>query len=125
MTTSRFPRIELPNIDADRIANIARDAAYVAVGAGVLAFQKLQVRRHELAKQFGDAVPTMADMTKAVEQSVAGFDDRLAALETKLDELVAQLKDRLPSPADDVVGQVHDVAKAARKQVRDLIGKAA
>ena len=32
-------------------AKTLRDAAYVVVGAGVLAFQKAQVRRVELSKQ--------------------------------------------------------------------------
>lgn len=34
------------------VTNTLRDAAYVAVGFGVLAFQKAQVRRRELEKQF-------------------------------------------------------------------------
>lgn len=34
------------------VTSTLRDAAYVAVGFGVLAFQKAQVRRRELEKQF-------------------------------------------------------------------------
>lgn len=33
-----------------RLTHAARDAAYVAIGFGVLGFQQLQVRRRELAK---------------------------------------------------------------------------
>ncbi len=39
-----------PNITD--VTNTLKDAAYVAVGFGVLAFQKAQVRRRELEKQF-------------------------------------------------------------------------
>ena len=34
----------------DDVASAAKDAAYVSVGLGVIAFQRLQVRRHELRK---------------------------------------------------------------------------
>ena len=34
----------------DDVASVVKDAAYVSVGLGVIAFQRLQVRRHELAK---------------------------------------------------------------------------
>ncbi len=34
------------------VTSTLRDAAYVAVGFGVLAFQKAQVRRRELEKEF-------------------------------------------------------------------------
>ena len=37
----------------EKIAQTARDAAYVAVGLGVIGFQKAQVRRHELAGRIG------------------------------------------------------------------------
>lgn len=34
----------------DDLANAVKDAAYVSVGLGIIAFQRLQVRRNELAK---------------------------------------------------------------------------
>jgi hypothetical protein len=34
----------------DDVAGVVKDAAYVSVGLGVIAFQRLQVRRTELAK---------------------------------------------------------------------------
>jgi len=34
----------------DELTNAVKDAAYVSVGLGVIAFQRLQVRRNELAK---------------------------------------------------------------------------
>lgn len=35
----------------DEISNVVKDAAYVSVGLGILAFQRLQVRRQELKKR--------------------------------------------------------------------------
>lgn len=34
----------------DEIANVVKDAAFVSVGLGILAFQRIQVRRNELKK---------------------------------------------------------------------------
>lgn len=34
----------------DELADTVKDAAYVSVGLGVIAFQRLQVRRNELTK---------------------------------------------------------------------------
>jgi hypothetical protein len=40
----------------DDLANAIKDATYVSVGLGVIAFQRLQVRRNELAKAFSGPV---------------------------------------------------------------------
>lgn len=45
---------------ADELANAVKDAAYVSVGLGVLAFQRIQVRRNELTK----AMSTPIEETK-------------------------------------------------------------
>ena len=40
----------------DDLANVVKDAAYVSVGLGVIAFQRLQVRRNELTKAMSGPV---------------------------------------------------------------------
>jgi hypothetical protein len=45
-----FTRLDLTRLDAERLGALARDAAYVAIGLGVLTFQEAQVRRRDLAK---------------------------------------------------------------------------
>ncbi|CAB4364171.1 MAG: hypothetical protein F2681_00945 [Actinobacteria bacterium] len=42
-------QLEFPLVD-DKVVALTRDAAYVAIGFGVLAFQQAQVRRRELEK---------------------------------------------------------------------------
>lgn len=46
-----IPNFDIPGVDVDRLAAVAKDAAYVAVGFGVLTVQKAQVRRRELTAQ--------------------------------------------------------------------------
>ena len=41
-----------------RVPKNLENAAYVAIGFGVIGFNKLQVRRHELTKQLKDLVQT-------------------------------------------------------------------
>lgn len=43
-----LPSIDLPQVDTDRVVGLARDAAYVGIGLGVLAVQQAQVRRREI-----------------------------------------------------------------------------
>ena len=55
----------MARLQLDDLANIAKDAAYVSVGLGVIAFQRLQVRRNELTKTFNEQV---GDRMKMVEE---------------------------------------------------------
>ena len=45
---------------SDRLASLARDACYVAVGLGVLAFQQAQVRRRQLQQQLSARLDDLA-----------------------------------------------------------------
>ncbi len=71
----------------DDVASVVKDAAYVSVGLGVIAFQRLQVRRNELSKALagsaGDAKGTLdlvgtvvSDQLKLVEERVSAALDR-------------------------------------------------
>ncbi|MCB0981786.1 MAG: hypothetical protein H6513_13490 [Acidimicrobiaceae bacterium] len=143
-TFPTFPNLDFSALDAgklaeldDKIAAAVRDAAYVAIGFGVLAVQQAQVRRRELVsalnKRFGDGPNQMSDQVKrqvedlvrSLEDRLGSFDERLDAFEATLDKAVGHLEERLPEQAATVVGQAHDLAKAARKQVRGLIRSAA
>ena len=48
-----LPKIDLPKMDlvtlADTARDTARDAAYIAIGAGVLAARKVQIRTRSIA----------------------------------------------------------------------------
>ena len=66
------------------VRNAARDAAYIAVGLGVLGFQRAQVRRRELQQQ--------------VEAQLAGTGEQLQKLtkqvEGHITPVIAQLTGR-------------------------------
>lgn len=135
-TLPNFPNFDFSGLDAGKLAGLddklvgaVRDAAYITIGFGVLAFQQAQVRRREvvqgLADRFGTSRTQMNDMLSSVEAQIAKLDERFDALDAKLDIAVIKIEERLPEQAAALVGQAHDLAKAARKQVRGLIRTAA
>ncbi len=129
-----FSKLEIAGIDTDKVLGVIRDAAYVVVGFGVLTVQQVQVRRRELArsisdqtvvKQLGIGKEQVEELLKSLETRMSQLDGRLDELETKLDTAIESLGDKLPEQAGAFLGQAHDMAKAARKQVRGLLVNAA
>ena len=96
----------MADLSLETVTNVARDAFYVGVGAGVIAFQKLQVQRVELTKtlttQFDDAKDRLDEAKDSAEKSF------------RLETALSQLEDKLPEQARDLV-----------KQARELVGLAA
>ena len=45
----------------DDLASVVKDATYVTVGLGVIAFQRLQVRRKELEKEIAERLKTVEE----------------------------------------------------------------
>src|SRR5579884_3723388 len=58
-----MPDLSFPQIDVNKAAadfnQALKEGAYVAVGLGVLGFQRAQVRRVELTKQLNDLAKTL------------------------------------------------------------------
>lgn len=112
----------MAEITLDTVTDTLRDALYVGIGAGVIAFQKLQVQRVELTKTVnaqlteakGSAKGQLDNVSGVVEDRVKQLEERLAAVEGRLETLLSQLEDKLPEQAKDLV-----------KQARDLVGRAA
>lgn len=69
---------------AEDVANVIKDAAYVSVGLGVIAFQRLQVRRNELAKALSgpaeEAKGTLEVVGALVGERVKLVEERVSAV---------------------------------------------
>ncbi len=65
----------------DDVANVVKDATYVSVGLGVIAFQRLQVRRNELTKalsgQADDAKGALGILSAVVGERLKLVEERL------------------------------------------------
>jgi len=68
----------------DDLTNAIKDAAYVSVGLGVIAFQRLQVRRNELQKAFNstadEAKGNVELLTSLVGERVKAVEERIGAV---------------------------------------------
>ncbi len=71
----------MPGSPLDELASTAKDVAYVSVGLGVLAFQRLQVRRNELSKALNRSSGAGKGPLDVVESLVG---DRLKLVEERL-----------------------------------------
>jgi ElaB/YqjD/DUF883 family membrane-anchored ribosome-binding protein len=90
------------------VTKTVKDAAYVTVGLGVLAFQKAQVSRRELTKQ--------------VESQLSGTGEQVQRLAKKVEEriqpVLGQLEATVPAQAKDLVKQARTAAKEVQGQLR-------
>jgi hypothetical protein len=114
-----------PTIEA--IGQAAKDAAYVTIGLGVIAAQKLQVQRRELSTWLGsqvDEARTSFDgLQTRVEDRVKVLEERFTALEDQMEAMLDELQGRLPEQVREFAGQARDLAKQARSELRDRVGR--
>ena len=97
-----------------------QDAAYVAVGFGVIAFQKAQVRRRELEQQLNLSGDSLREqLTKVAAEAEERIEPVVEAVEASLD----QLEERLPESARVVFQQVRTTAKDAGEQFRTRLNE--
>jgi ElaB/YqjD/DUF883 family membrane-anchored ribosome-binding protein len=97
------------------VTKTVKDAAYVTVGLGVLAFQKAQVGRRELTKQ-------VETQLKQVETQLSGTGEQVqrfaSQLEQRIKPVLDQLEGSVPATAKDLVKQARTAAKDVQGQLR-------
>jgi hypothetical protein len=125
------PELPFPNPDITRAAseinNALRDAAYVAVGLGVLGFQRAQVHRVELAKQLEglpDSVSSQLDgyLREARRRAcIAGtrVADDLSELSRSLEDTL----DPLRAPLLELARAIEGLTTPARQQLDERIDR--
>jgi hypothetical protein len=126
-----MPDIKIPEFSTDfskaarDLADVARDATYVVIGAGVLGVQKVQVHRQELRKRLTDPKATvelkLSDARSDLQQVVQSFDAKVEELIERIEASFAPVEDRLPTQARDLAKQARVQAKVARDQVRSRV----
>jgi hypothetical protein len=106
----------------DEVGRRVKDAFYVGVGLGVLAYQKAQVRRRELGIDFEQRIGETRTVVRSVEQGLIALDDRAVALEAKVVELIEPV---LSEQARAAIRQVRAATTTVRAQVRERLNQAA
>jgi ElaB/YqjD/DUF883 family membrane-anchored ribosome-binding protein len=120
-----MPEIPTPKSAAEDLTKLAKDVLYVTVGLGVIAVQKVQVRRREVREQLGDPKAQFKSITKLFEERVKVVEERLEGVDRRFEALLDQFEERLPEQARGVAQQARTAAKEARTQARSLVGRGA
>jgi hypothetical protein len=143
------PDIQFPVVDIDKAASeinkALKEAAYIAVGLGVLAFQRAQVRRVELAKQLEGLPDTlnsqlegylgparqrarsagaqfagdMTDFSRSMEDALDPIRAQLLELARLLDELMGPARQQLDEQMDRLEQSLPEGSRGVVRSVRD------
>jgi hypothetical protein len=107
------------------LTDLARDVAYVAIGLGVLGYQRAQVQRVELQNRLPKDLP-LDQHIDAVRQSVAkGFlqiDDLTETAVQFVETTLQPLEDRLPPSVTEVTVKARNQVREVRIQIRQRAG---
>jgi hypothetical protein len=117
---------EITNIStiSKGVTDLARDAAYVAVGLGVLGYQRAQVQRVELKNKLSKDF-SLEQHLDGVRTGVSkGFQqiDELADSAAKFVETTLQpLEEKLPPAVTQLTTLARDQAREVRTQIRQRV----
>jgi hypothetical protein len=118
---------EVTNISAlpKGVTDLARDVAYVAVGLGVLGFQRAQVQRVELQHKLANKDFSLEQHLSSVRSGVSkGFQqiDDLAESASKFVETTVQpIEEKLPPAVTQLTTMARDQAREVRTQIRQRV----
>ncbi len=91
MAEITFPPLDI-NKTATEVSNALKDGAYVAIGLGVLGFQRVQVQRVELIKQLEGWLGQLSELPTTWNSQVEDYAETARArAETSRTELAGQL----------------------------------
>ena len=112
-----MPEFKVPNIDVEKAAadfnDALKEAAYVAVGLGVLGFQRAQVQRVELMKQIESQLTALAAFSQTLNQQAESY------ISAAREQLV-EAREQLIKLSSDVLPSERPDAAAVRSQLTEL-----
>ncbi len=106
------------------VTDLARDAAYVAVGLGVLGYQRAQVQRVELQNRLSQDSPwTSASTTcaRASPRVSIQIDDLAESAAQFVETTLQPLEDKLPSSVTQLTSKAREQAREVRTQIRHRV----
>jgi hypothetical protein len=106
------------------VTDLARDAAYVAVGLGVLAYQRAQVQRVELQKRLSKELPLdqrIGDVRQGVAKGFQQIDDLAESAAQFVETTFQPLEDRLPASVSQLTTKAREQAREVRIQIRQRV----
>jgi hypothetical protein len=107
-------------------ADLARDAAYVAVGLGVLAYQRAQVQRVELQNRLSqdfdiDLDKRIGDVRGGVAKGIHQLDDLAETAVQFVETTFEPIEEKLPPTVSQLTTKAREQAREVRSQIRQLV----
>ncbi|HWD53650.1 MAG TPA: hypothetical protein VG346_00945 [Acidimicrobiales bacterium] len=106
------------------VTDLARDAAYVAVGLGVLAYQRAQVQRVELQKRLSKELPLdqrIGDVRQGVAKGFQQIDDLAESAAQFVETTLQPIEDKLPASVSQLTTKAREQAREVRIQIRQRV----
>ena len=106
------------------LTDLARDAAYVAVGLGVLGYQRVQVQRVELQNRLAQdhsLEERVDDVRQGVAKGFRHFDDLAESAAHFVETTLQPLEERLPEPVTQLTTKAREQAREVRAQIRQRV----
>jgi hypothetical protein len=106
------------------VTDLARDAAYVAVGLGVLGYQRAQVQRNELksllSKDFS-LDQHLSTVRTELAKGVTQLDDLLETATQFVETSIQPLEQQLPTSITQLTTKAFGQAREVRSQIRQRV----
>ena len=106
------------------VTDLAHDAAYVAVGLGVLGYQRVQVQRVELQNRLSKdfALDQRLDEVRGgVAKGIHQIDDLAETAAQFVETTLQPLEDKLPASVSQVTTKAREQARTVRIQIRQRV----
>jgi hypothetical protein len=106
------------------VTDLARDAAYVAVGLGVLGYQRAQVQRVELQNRLSKDFSLdqhLSGVRSEVHKGVQQLDELLETATQFIETSIAPLEQQLPAAVTQLTTKAFEQAREVRSQIRQRV----
>ena len=102
------------------VTDLARDAAYVTVGLGVLGYQRLQVHRTELQNRL-NSDHGLDGVRQGVSKGMRQIDDLAESAAHFVETTLQPIEERLPAPVTQLTTKAREQAREVRAQIRQRV----
>ncbi len=106
------------------VTDLARDAAYVAVGLGVLGYQRAQVQRLELQNRLSQDLALdqrIDEMRHGVAKGFQQIDDLAESAVHFVETTLQPLEEKLPPTVTQLTSKAREQAREVRTQIRHRV----
>jgi len=106
------------------VTDLARDAAYVAVGLGVLGYQRAQVQRAELKSRLSKDLSLdqrLGEVRTELLKGVTQLDELLETATQFIETSIQPLEHQLPPTVTQLTTKAFEQAREVRSQIRQRV----